>query len=294
MKKANLQIKDSIIEKKTTINCNGRILDLSLTKIMGVLNVTPDSFYDGNKHNSNDKILSTVNKMIEQGVDIIDVGAMSSRPGAKIIDEQTEAKRLFPVLELLNKNFPDLIISVDTLRANIADESISNYNVSIINDISAGDFDNKMFNIIAKYNVPYIIMHMKGLPDNMQNNTNYTNVVDDIIKYFTNKIYKLKNLRINDIIIDPGFGFGKTLEQNYYLLKKLDNFKVFNLPVLVGLSRKSMIYNLLDISPNDALNGTSILNFLSLQNGANILRVHDVKEAKQAVKLFNKINFLEF
>ncbi len=289
MKKAKLQIKDSIIEKKPTINCNGKILDLSTPKIMGILNITPDSFFDGNKYNSEKKIITRVNEMLEQGADIIDIGAMSSRPGAKIITEQEEAARLFPVLKLLNKNFKNLIISIDTLRANIAEKSINDFKVAIINDISAGDYDKEMFDIIEKYNVPYIIMHMKGLPENMQNNTNYNNVVNEIIKYFTDKVYELKQRKINDIIIDPGFGFGKTLDQNYYLLKKLDNFKVFNLPILVGLSRKSMIYKHLDITPKRALNGTSVLNLVSLQNGANILRVHDITEAKQVIKLFKKL-----
>lgn len=236
------------------------------------------------------EIENRILQLVKEGADIIDIGAMSSRPGAQLISENEEKSRLIPVLELIKSKFKDIIISVDTVRAKIADEVIKKYNVSIINDISAGEIDSEMFNVIENYNTAYVIMHMKGLPENMQIDTNYKDVLNDIIKYFVEKVYNLSKKKINDIIIDPGFGFGKSIDQNYYLLKKLDNFKVFGLPLLAGISRKSMIYKFLNISPQEALNGTLILNFLSLQNGANILRVHDVKEAKETINLFNKIN----
>ena len=288
MNSTNLQIIDTIIKKKSTINCGGKIIDLSEHKVMGILNITPDSFFDGGKNFNTSDVRSNISNMINAGVDIIDVGAVSSRPGAEIISTKEEKTRLYPVLELLKSEFPKTIISVDTFRAEIAEESVVKYGVSIINDISAGELDENMFATIAKLNVPYIIMHMRGNPINMQSNTRYGNIEEDIIEYFHKKYNELRLLGVHDVIIDLGFGFGKSIEQNYFLLNKLDNFKVFNLPILVGVSRKSMIHKLLDISPNESLNGTSVVNTIALMNGANILRVHDVREAKQTIEIYNK------
>ncbi|NOQ24571.1 MAG: dihydropteroate synthase [Bacteroidales bacterium] len=283
-----MQAKDTFFSRKLTINCGGELLDLSIPKIMGILNITPDSFFDGERYSTKEKILFQVNKMINVGCDILDIGAYSSRPGAQNISISEELNRLCPVLETIRTEFPDIILSVDTFRSEVAKKVVEDFNVNIINDISAGELDNNMFETIAKLNVPYILMHMKGSPDNMQGNPKYNNVIKEVIDYFAVKIKKLKLLGVNDLIIDPGFGFGKTLEHNYQLLKYLDDFRIFELPILVGISRKSMINKLLEISPEEALNGTSVLNTLSIVNGANILRVHDVKEASESIKLCTK------
>lgn len=283
-----MQAKDTFFSRKLTINCGGELLDLSIPKIMGILNITPDSFFDGKKYSTQEKILFQVNKMINDGCDIVDIGAYSSRPGAKQISVKDELNRLCPVLESIRNEFPDIILSVDTFRSEVAKKVVEDFNVNIINDISAGELDDKMFDSIAKLNVPYILMHMKGSPDNMQENPKYNNVIKEIINYFSLKVETLKLLGVNDLIIDPGFGFGKTLEHNYQLLKYLDDFRIFELPILVGISRKSMINKLLEISPEEALNGTSVLNTLAIINGTNILRVHDVKEANESIKLCTK------
>ena len=277
------------IRKKKSINCKGVLLSFEKPVVMGILNLTPDSFYDGGFYNSKNKIKDRIKQIIHEGAEIIDIGAYSSRPGAKHISAKEELQRLIPALELILKYFPDTIVSVDTFRSDIAQTLIQNYGVSIINDISAGTLDEKMFDTIAQNNIPYIIMHMKGNPQNMQNNTQYDNMIMEIIHYFTEKIHYLKNMGINDIIIDPGFGFSKTLEQNYQLLKKFKSFDLLELPVLAGISRKSMIYKYLNIKPEDAQNGTSVLNTIALQNGADILRVHNVKEAVEAIKLVELI-----
>lgn len=283
-----MQPKDTIFSRKLTINCGGELLDLSHARIMGILNITPDSFYDGGKYSTKENILTQVNEMINNGCDILDIGAYSSKPGAKNISTDAELKRLSQVLEIIRSDFPDIIISVDTFRSEVAKHVVTKFNVNIINDISAGELDDKMFETIAELNVPYVLMHMQGNPQNMQNSPNYVNVIKEIIDYFSEKVEKLKFLGINDLIIDPGFGFGKTVDHNFELLKYLDDFKIFELPILVGLSRKSMISKILEISPKEALNGTCVLNTLALINGANILRVHDVKEAKDAIKLTDK------
>lgn len=283
-----MQAKDTFFSRKLTINCGGELLDLSIPKIMGILNITPDSFFDGKKYSTQEKILFQVNKMLNDGCDIVDIGAYSSRPGAKQISVKDELNRLCPVLESIRNEFPDIILSVDTFRSEVAKKVVEDFNVNIINDISAGELDDKMFDSIAKLNVPYILMHMKGSPDNMQENPKYNNVIKEIINYFSLKVETLKLLGVNDLIIDPGFGFGKTLEHNYQLLKYLDDFRIFELPILVGISRKSMINKLLEISPEEALNGTSVLNTLAIINGTNILRVHDVKEANESIKLCTK------
>ncbi|MDA3780100.1 MAG: dihydropteroate synthase [Bacteroidales bacterium] len=285
-----MKVKDTFFFKKTTINCNGQLLDLSKPKIMGILNITPDSFYDGGKHNNEDKILQSIDKHLDDGADIIDIGAYSSRPGANDVSEETELERLFYALDIVRKKYPNIIISVDTYRSRIAEILVNDYKINIINDISAGEMDNNMFDVIAKLNIPYIMMHMKGQPQYMQKNPKYDNLIQDIIIYFAEKVEKLKLLGINDIILDPGFGFGKTLNHNYEILQHLSDFNIFDLPLLIGVSRKSMIYRLLNITPEAALNGTTVLHTLSLLNGANILRVHDVKEAMEAIKLVDMYN----
>ena len=271
------------------INCNGKLVDLSSAKIMGILNITPDSFFDGGKYNVPSHIISQVEKMLNEGATFIDVGAYSSRPGAKHISEEEELNRILPVIQLLAKEFSDILISVDTFRSKIAEHCIDN-GASLVNDISAGSMDSNMFITIAKLQVPYIIMHMQGTPQNMQSNPTYDDIVNEVLFYFSKKIVELRDLGVNDIITDVGFGFGKTLEHNYHLLKNLLLFKNLEVPILAGVSRKSMLFKPLDISPKEALNATTSANTIALLNGANILRVHDVKEAMQAIKVVELLN----
>ena len=272
-----------------TINIKGTLLDLTKPKIMGILNITPDSFFDGGEYNSEYKILNQVEKMLLEGADIIDIGGHSSRPGAKKLTIEKETERVIPIIKLIVGKFKNIIISIDTFRSEIARKAIE-AGASIINDISGGDLDKKMYEVAGELKVPYIIMHMKGVPSNMQNDTEYDNVIFDIIKNLSYKIDLAKKAGVLDIIIDPGFGFGKSIKDNFKILKNLSSFKQLNQPIMVGLSRKSMIYKLLESSANDALNGTTCLNSISLNNGANIIRVHDVKEAKEAVKLIEFMN----
>ena len=272
-----------------TINCAGKLIDLSIPKIMGILNITPDSFYDGGRYNSDKKILDHVEKMVIDGATFIDIGAYSSRPGGVDIDENEELKRIIPAIELVNKKFPEIIISIDTFRSKVA-EACLNSGASMINDISASQLDEKMMETIAKYNVPYIIMHMKGNPQNMMDKTNYDDMLQEMIKYFSKKINQAISYKINDIIIDPGFGFAKNIKQNYDLLNHLDLLKILDKPIMVGISRKSMIYKSLDSTPEEALNGTTVLNTVALIKGASILRVHDVKEANECIKLIGSLN----
>lgn len=269
-----------------TINCKGKILNFDSPIVMGILNITPDSFYDGNTLFSDKDILLRAEKMLKDGASIIDIGGYSSRPGAKEISTEEEINRIVNPIKLITKEFPESIISIDTFRGKVAQEAI-NCGASLVNDISAGDDDATMFDVVKQNQVPYIIMHKQGTPKNMQDSPQYKDVVGDVFKYLTNKVNELNKMGINDIIIDPGFGFGKTISHNFELLNNLKNFELLNVPVLVGLSRKSMIYKSLDSSPIEALNGTTALNMAALQNGANILRVHDVKEAMECVKLFN-------
>lgn len=268
-----------------TINSNGKLIDVSSPKIMGILNHTPDSFFDGGKYKTEKELLLRAEKMLLEGADFIDVGAYSSRPNAAFVTEEQEIERLVFVLEILVKHFPEIPISIDTFRSEVARISLEN-GAAIINDISAFSLDEKMLDVVAHYKVPYIMMHMRGTPQNMQQFTDYQNITKDIFYYFSEKIALAKDKGINDLIVDVGFGFSKTLEQNYELLKNLDFFQQFDLPLLVGVSRKSMIYNVLGVTPSEALNGTTVIHTLALQKGANILRVHDVKEAKETVKLF--------
>ena len=274
-----------------TINCNGNLIDLSVPKVMGILNLTPNSFYDGNKYTSDVEILSQAEKLLSEGAFCIDIGAYSTKPNAEYVSIDEEKTRLFPVLEKILKEF-NPIISVDTFRSEIASDAI-NIGVAIINDISGGTLDDNMYNVVAKHNVPYILMHIKGEPKTMQNLTEYNNLLTDISYYFSGKIVQLREKGVNDIILDVGFGFAKTLAQNYELLHQLAYFKWLNLPLMVGVSRKSMIYKLLNASPQEALNGTSVLHTLSLNNGANILRAHDVKEAIECIKIMEEYNKYE-
>lgn len=261
-------------------------IDLSTTIVMGILNLTDNSFYDGGRYKNEEKALIQCRKMTKEGALIIDIGAQSSKPGSNEITEEEEWKRIKPLLVAIKKEFPEILISIDTYKANIAEKSINN-GADIINDISAGDLDKNMFSVIAKHKVPYIIMHMKGTPKNMQEKPIYKNVVKEIKDYFVNKIIQLKQLGIEEIIIDPGFGFGKTIEHNYEILNNLQELKKLNLPILIGVSRKSMIYNLLENTAEQSLNGTTVVNSISLTKGANILRVHDVKEAVECIKIIN-------
>lgn len=272
-----------------TINCKGNLIDLSTPKVMGILNITPNSFYDGGKFIEENDILLQVKKMISEGATFIDIGAYSSKPKAEYISEEKELKRIVLVVGLILKHFPKTVISIDTFRSEVARICIEN-GASIINDISAGSVDKKMMETVAKYNVPYIMMHKRGTPETMHTMTHYDNIVKELLLFFSEKVSAARSLGINDLIIDPGFGFAKTLDQNYELLEKLELFNILELPLLVGVSRKSMIYNKLKCTPEEALNGTTVLNTIALTKGAKILRVHDVKEAVECVTLFNKIN----
>jgi len=272
-----------------TINCNGNLIDLSTPKVMGILNITPNSFFDGGKFIQESDILLQTKKMISDGATFIDIGAYSSKPNAEFVSENEELKRIVPIVSLILEHFPDAIISIDTFRSEVARICIEN-GASMINDISAGNGDEKMMETVAKYNVPYIMMHNRGTPETMQTMTHYENIVKEILFYFSEKMSLARSFGINDLIIDPGFGFAKTLDQNYEVLQKLELFEMLELPLLVGVSRKSMIYNLLKCTPEEALNGTTIINTIALTKGAKILRVHDVKEAMECVTLFNKTN----
>ncbi|WP_422081347.1 dihydropteroate synthase [Ulvibacterium sp.] len=267
-----------------TINCKGKLIDLSTPKVMGILNVTPDSFFDGGKYRDEKTIVSQVEKMLNEGATFIDVGAQSSRPGAELISEKEELERILPIVELLIDEFPEIVLSIDTFRSKVAAKCIE-AGACLINDISAGNLDHAMLPTVAQLKVPIILMHMRGEPRTMQQQTGYDNLVNDILKYFSERIAKARSLGIHDIIIDPGFGFSKTLEQNYELLKRLDLLRNPGLPLLAGLSRKSMIYKTLELDAKDALNGTTALNMYALQKGVSILRVHDVREALECIKL---------
>jgi dihydropteroate synthase len=276
-------------EKPQYINAGGKLLDLAIPRVMGILNITPDSFYSGSRYSTDEEILSAATRMLEDGADILDVGGYSSRPGAADISIQEEGARVLKAIKLISREFPEAIISVDTFRADIAREAVVECGANMINDISGGDADSEMFFIIEHLNVPYILMHMKGNPRSMQNKPVYEDIVADILKWFGERIFRLNSSGVKDIIIDPGFGFGKTIDHNFELLRRLGDFSIAGLPVVVGISRKSMIWKTLDISADEALNGTTALNAIALFNGADILRVHDVKEAVQTVQLILRI-----
>lgn len=271
------------------INAGGRLLDLSVPKIMGILNVTPDSFYKGSRYNSEKEILEAAVRMAGDGADIIDIGGYSSRPGAEDTSWELEAGRVLKAIRLVNRELPETILSIDTFRADIAREAVLECGAHIINDISGGEADSKMFSVVRSLNVPYVMMHMNGNPRTMQVNPVYADVVADILKWFGERIFSLQAMGVKDIIIDPGFGFGKTVEHNYEILRRLGDFSISGLPLLIGLSRKSMIWKTLGITADEALNGTTALHAIALAKGADILRVHDVKEAVQTRRLILKI-----
>lgn len=281
--------KDTVFHTNKTLCLKGKILDLSTPVVMGILNITPDSFYDGGSHQNIDKAVERAGQMLEQGVTIIDIGGYSSRPGAADITEAQELDRILPAIEAVIHTFPEAYISVDTFRSGIARNAVK-AGACMINDISGGTLDGMMFETISQLQVPYILMHMRGSPQTMKSLTSYDDLVVELIKYFEDKVYQLRKLELKDIIIDVGFGFAKTIEQNYQLLKNLEALQIFNLPILAGLSRKSMIYRKLTIPVTDALNGTTVLNTLALTKGASVLRVHDVKEAVEVIKLFKLYN----
>lgn len=271
-----------------TINCNGKLIDLSTPKVMGILNVTPDSFFDGGRFVNEKNILERVSQMLDQGATFIDIGGYSSKPNANEVSVQEEKSRTIPVVTTIMEHFPDAILSIDTFRSDVAQLCLDQ-GAAMVNDISAGLLDPLMFKIVSNYKVPYIMMHMKGTPQTMGHHSNYEDVTKEVIKYFSERIALARNNGISDIIVDPGFGFAKTHSQNFELLNRLDLLKLLDLPVLAGVSRKSMIYKTLNSTPEEALNGTTVLNTIALQNGAAILRVHDVKEAVETVQLFQKL-----
>lgn len=271
-----------------TINCKGKLIDLSSPKVMGILNVTPDSFFDGGKYKDESQILNQVETMLKDGATFIDVGGYSSRPNANDVSEEDELNRVIPVVKSILKHFSETLISVDTFRSEVAKQSIE-AGVALINDISAGKLDNNMLSVIGKLNVPYIMMHIKGNPKTMQQQTDYKDLVKEVVSYFAERIAAAHTKKINDIIIDPGFGFAKTIKQNYELLNNLELLKMLDKPMLAGLSRKSMIYKTLNTTSKQALNGTTALHMVALQKGAKILRTHDVKEAMECVTLYNKL-----
>ncbi|WP_455667968.1 dihydropteroate synthase [Phocaeicola sp.] len=271
------------------INVNGKLMDLSQPQVMGILNVTPDSFYAGSRQQTEKEITRRASQILEEGASIIDIGAYSSRPNAQHISSEEEMSRLRTGLEIINRNHPGSVVSVDTFRADVARMCVEEYGVAIINDIASGDMDERMFETVARLGVPYIIMHMQGTPQNMQMNPHYDDMLKEIFFYFSKKVQQLRDLGVKDIILDPGFGFGKTLEHNYQLMNHLKEFSIFKLPLLVGVSRKSMIYHLLGGTPDEALNGTTVLDTISLMKGADILRVHDVKAAVETVKIVQKM-----
>ena len=271
------------------INVNGRLMDLSEPQVMGILNVTPDSFYARSRSETEKDIVQRLHQIIDEGASIIDIGGYSSRANAEHISAEEEMNRLRNGLEIIRKHSPNAVVSVDTFRADVAKMCVEEYGVAIINDISAGQMDEQMFPTIAKLGVPYIIMHMKGTPQDMQVSPKYDHFLKEIFYYFSEKVQKLRDLGVKDIIIDPGFGFGKTIEHNYELMNHLEEFSLFELPLLVGVSRKSMIYKLLETTPEEALNGTTALHTIALLKGAHILRVHDVKEAVESVKIVEKM-----
>lgn len=285
----NLTVKDTFFSGKHSLNCRGKLLDLSRPAIMGILNITSDSFYDGGKYLESGAIMERVRQMVSEGADILDIGAMSSRPGSQPLAEETETRRLAEAMELIRKDYPEIPISVDTYRPKVARKMITEFNADIINDITAGGETEEMFEVVSDLKVPYIIMHMQGDPHTMQKKPHYKDVIDEILFFLAEKTLRLRKIGVNDIVIDPGFGFGKTLDHNYQLLSHLDVFRALELPILTGISRKSMISGLLNTDPENALNGTTALNMYALTKGSNILRVHDIKEAVETRDLFCKL-----
>ncbi|MEN8201145.1 MAG: dihydropteroate synthase [Bacteroidota bacterium] len=285
----NFSTSGPLFSRNLSLNLHGRIMDLSVPQVMGIINTTPDSFYEGSRLPEPGQAVETARQMIEQGAAILDVGAVSSRPGAEEVPEEEELNRLSPVLEALRNEFPDFPISIDTWRSGVARIAHQRFRVDMINDISAGQLDPLMFRTISELQLPYVMMHMQGTPDSMQDSSEYDNVSDELLQFFGERVYQLRKHGVNDIIIDPGFGFGKTMEQNYKLLLDLDAFQMIELPIMVGISRKSMIYRTLELEPNEALNGTTAAHMAALLKGASLLRVHDVRAAVETVKIFQQI-----
>ncbi len=280
-----------MLNPRLTLNCRGTLLSLQSPQVMGILNVTPDSFFDGGRYTRQDALLRQAEQMLKEGAAILDIGGMSSRPGAEIISVEEELQRVLPSIEALHQAFPEAILSIDTIRGRVAEEAVG-AGAAIVNDISAGAFDESMYPTVARLQVPYILMHMKGSPKTMQDNPDYEDVVQTVLDFFIAEVGKLRALDVHDIVLDPGFGFGKTVEHNYQLLKQMHLFKILDLPLLAGLSRKSMINKVLKTKPEHALNGTTALNMVALQQGAKILRVHDVHPAMEAVKLWQQLEMV--
>ncbi len=275
----------SFYRKKSTLNLNGHLIDLSSPVVMGILNITPDSFYDGGRYNTDITILKRAAQIIEEGGRFIDIGGMSTRPGAEEISQEEEIGRLLPAVTIIKREFPDISLSIDTYRSEVVQQVYDEIGDFAVNDVSGGTFDLQMFAKVASLNLPYVLMHTKGKSDTMQNNPVYTDVVKEVILFLSAQVQKLKQLGVCDILLDPGFGFGKSATHNYELLNRLDAFRIFELPIVVGLSRKAMIWKELNLTPDQSLNGTTVLNTLALAGGCDILRVHDVKEAIEAIKL---------
>ena len=273
-----------------TINCKGNLIDLSTPKVMGIINLTPDSFYDGGKLTSEKEIILQAKKMLNEGATFLDLGGYSSRPGAIFVSEKEELNRVLPVIKILLNEFPETLLSIDTFRSNVANESIS-AGASLVNDISAGKLDDQMFKVIAQHQVPYIMMHMRGTPQTMMQNINYTDLTKEVLYYFSERIAKARSFGINDLIADPGFGFSKTLDQNYELFNDLEIFRNLNVPLLLGISRKSMIQKKIKTTAANSLNGTTALHAIAIQKDVSILRVHDVKEAFETINLLQNLKF---
>jgi dihydropteroate synthase len=278
----------SMLHQQTTLNCGGRLLSLERPIIMGILNVTPDSFFDGNRYNSVDNALAQTEQMLREGASIIDIGGMSSRPGAEVISVDEELSRVAPVIATIADQFPEAILSIDTVRSKVASEMAA-AGATIVNDISAGRLDSEMYATVAKLGLPYMLMHMQGQPQDMQDRPTYANVVEEVLAFLIEEVGKLRALEVKDIVIDPGFGFGKSVTHNYELLQNLHVFKILGIPILAGVSRKSMICKVLKVNPEYALNGTTALHMVALQQGAKILRVHDVKEAREVIQLWEQL-----
>lgn len=277
------------LKRKNSINLGGKLIDFSEPVVMGIINVTPDSFYNGGKLTDKKVLLKTVEQMIKDGAAFIDVGGISTKPGAAMVSTKIELERLLPAIHAIRKSFPEIPLSIDTFRSWVAVRVIDEIGPIVVNDVSGGTLDSKMFETIGKMNVPYILTHIQGTPQNMQENPYYEDVIKDISTWLSERVKRLTKFGVKDVIIDPGFGFGKTIQHNYDLLNRLDSFKVFQLPVMVGLSRKSMIHKWLGIKPDEALNGTTVLNTMALLGGADILRVHDVKAATEAIELLKAL-----
>ncbi len=272
-----------------TINCRGRLVSFDTPKIMGIVNITDDSFYSDSRFKIGDHLLNHISKMVDHGAHILDIGAMSSRPGASIISADQELNKLVPIVKLISEKFPELLLSIDTIHSKVVSE-LSKLPIHIINDISGGTFDSDMYQTCAEHQLAYVMMHMKGTPDHMQDAPSYEDLMVELLTFFRNRIILAQSKGLNSIVIDPGFGFGKTIEHNYSILKNLNSFRILDHPILVGLSRKSMIYKVLDTDPQNALNGTTAANMIALMNGAKILRVHDVKEARETISIWEKIS----